>query len=270
MICSRSPGNDQQKEEDLERLCVYKMDHPGRGVALIFNHENFEDKSLMRRDGAEKDGQNISETLENFGFDVRYYKDLKSNEIEEKLSKVAKEDHSDRDCLLVAIMTYGEGDGSLHAFNSTYKEEKVWGYFVTEKVPSLGGKPKIFLFQACPVQRLESEDVDSIDSPNLRTLIIPSHADFLKIYSSEGSNSLPDSKSDSSFLLCFCKELQEYGSKADFISILTKTLNIVKTTFPLDSKGPKSFRRMPIVTSTLTRRLFLMPKSHIPCSYGER
>lgn len=67
---------------------------------------------------------------------------------------VRREDHSDADCLVIAIMTHGEknsiylSDGSLIPVNS------VWEEFEANACPTLAGKPKIFIIQVsnrlCP------------------------------------------------------------------------------------------------------------------------
>lgn len=59
---------------------------------------------------------------------------------------VSAEDHSDYDCLVVAILTHGE-EGLLFASDSAYKHEQVFDNFRGDKCPSLVGKPKIFFIQ---------------------------------------------------------------------------------------------------------------------------
>lgn len=64
---------------------------------------------------------------------------------------MAKEDHSDADCLVVLVMTHGRS-GELHAYDVIYKEKRLWEAFAGDKCPSLLGKPKLFFIQ---VNRLE-------------------------------------------------------------------------------------------------------------------
>ena len=59
---------------------------------------------------------------------------------------VASEDHSDRDCLLIALMSHGD-DGILYARDQQYKPERLWSYFTSDKCPTLAGKPKLFFIQ---------------------------------------------------------------------------------------------------------------------------
>jgi len=60
---------------------------------------------------------------------------------------VAKEDHSDADCLLVTVLTHGVMSILLSAYDVFYRREDLWLYFTADKCLSLAGKPKIFIFQ---------------------------------------------------------------------------------------------------------------------------
>lgn len=63
----------------------YNMNHDHRGIAMIFNHEHFHNEK--RRTGTNLDSQRLQESLKRFGFDVRVFDDLSSDEIEDELCK---------------------------------------------------------------------------------------------------------------------------------------------------------------------------------------
>ena len=63
----------------------YKMDHPKRGIALIFNHEVFECGGLKSRSGTNEDCKNLQECLSSLGFDVFVFKDLTYMELENEI-----------------------------------------------------------------------------------------------------------------------------------------------------------------------------------------
>jgi caspase-like apoptosis-related cysteine protease len=56
------------------------------------------------------------------------------------------EDHSDADCIMVTVLTHGEGN-YLHAYDVLYSVDKLWSPFTADKCPTLAGKPKIFIIQ---------------------------------------------------------------------------------------------------------------------------
>ena len=90
----------------------YKMNHRRRGRAVVFNQMNF--SSDPKRNGAETDSKNLTQTLEALGFAVEVHEDKESNKIELILKEVQKDDHYDADCLLVVMMTHGDKEGFLY------------------------------------------------------------------------------------------------------------------------------------------------------------
>jgi caspase-like apoptosis-related cysteine protease len=62
--------------------CDYNMNHKKRGMAIIFNHEYFDNpKQLERRVGTNVDRDNLKRTFEGLGFEVTVYNDLKLEEL---------------------------------------------------------------------------------------------------------------------------------------------------------------------------------------------
>ena len=68
------------------------------------------------------------------------------NNLVDNLFLVASEDHSERDCVVVAVMSHGD-DGILYAKDQQYKPERLWSYFTSDQCPTLAGKPKMFFIQ---------------------------------------------------------------------------------------------------------------------------
>ena len=64
---------------------------------------------------------------------------------------VASEDHTDNDCVLVALMSHGD-DGILYAKDQQYKPEKLWSHFTSDQCPTLAGKPKLFFIQVHSIE----------------------------------------------------------------------------------------------------------------------
>ncbi len=57
-------------EKDSE---VYNMNHRRRGIALLFNHMNFDHRlGLKARNGTDKDRDNLRMTLRQLDFEVRF------------------------------------------------------------------------------------------------------------------------------------------------------------------------------------------------------
>jgi caspase-like apoptosis-related cysteine protease len=60
---------------------------------------------------------------------------------------VAEEDHSDADCMMLTVLTHGEGTNYLHANDALYPVDTLWSPFTADKCHTLAGKPKIFIIQ---------------------------------------------------------------------------------------------------------------------------
>jgi Caspase domain. len=63
------------------------------------------------------------------------------------LVAVAKADHKNEDCLVVAVLTHGHGKDYLYAYDEKYKTDTLWSCFTADICPELAGKPKIFIIQ---------------------------------------------------------------------------------------------------------------------------
>jgi hypothetical protein len=57
------------------------------------------------------------------------------------------EDHSDADCLLVAVMTHGEKNTVYCVDGVQIPVNIIWEFFEANNCPTLAGKPKIFIIQ---------------------------------------------------------------------------------------------------------------------------
>ena len=51
----------------------------GKKLAIIFNHENFQDDKMSKRRGTDKDCESIKHTFGKLGFQVEQYNNLKVN-----------------------------------------------------------------------------------------------------------------------------------------------------------------------------------------------
>ena len=124
----------------------YKMNHTRRGKAIIFNHGDFTRLKLNRRDGTNIDRDRLSTILNQLDFEVEPYEDRTLEEIQRILEETRNEDHSDADCIFVAVMTHGDL-GTLCASDKRYNANMIWSNFTADKCKSLVGKPKLFFIQ---------------------------------------------------------------------------------------------------------------------------
>ncbi|KAG5880452.1 hypothetical protein JTB14_028785 [Gonioctena quinquepunctata] len=237
----------------------YKMDHPKRGLALIFNHEVFECGGLKSRSGTNEDCKNLKECLVALGFDVQVFKDLNYSEVEFHVKQAARMDHTHSDCILVAVLSHGEM-GIIYAKDTPYKPDYLWSNFTADKCPSLAGKPKMFFMQACQGDKLDGGVnlcKTETDGEIHNTYRIPVQADFLIVYSTvKGYYSWRNTTKGSWFVQSLCDELKRRVHENDLVTILTFVSQRVALDF--ESNVPDSMtmhrqKQIPCVMSMLTR-----------------
>lgn len=260
-------GNIRRGSENVARMVTerhapeYNMKHRYRGLALIFGHENFKDDKLDKRTETKKDMTNLKQSLQALEFDVKTYTDLSHKHVMREIERAARRtDHTDHDCILVAIMTHGEND-RVYAYDESYKLDTIWSAFTADRCSTLAGKPKIFIVQASQgtskdagykikkknVRRIET---DGDSKSNYR---IPIHADFLVAYCTmPGHVSWSNSVGGSWFIQSLCKELDAHGKQYNMLHLLT----FVSQSVGLDFESYKeSYKQMPCTMSTMTRIL---------------
>ena len=133
-----------QRIENFQKIPKYKMSHPRRGLAIVFNHKIFD--KLTQRNGTNIDRESISTSLTKLQFEVRIHDDKCAKEISEILEKVRNENHYDADSLCVVVLSHGDED-NVCAKDGPYETKKLWQPFTADQCPSLAGKPKWFIFQ---------------------------------------------------------------------------------------------------------------------------
>ncbi|EDW92350.1 caspase-1 isoform X2 [Drosophila yakuba] len=241
----------------------YNMNHKHRGLALIFNHEYFDIPSLKSRTGTNVDAQELKKAFENLGFAVTVHKDCKLRDILKHVEKAAEQDHTDNDCLAVAILSHGE-HGYLYAKDTQYKLDNIWHYFTATFCPSLAGKPKLFFIQACQGDRLDGgitleKGVTETDGESSTSYKIPIHADFLFSYSTiPGYFSWRNINNGSWYMQSLIRELNANGKKYDMLTLLTFVNQRVALDFESNVPATPMMDRqkqIPCLTSMLTRIL---------------
>lgn len=247
----------------------YKMNHLKRGLAIIFNHEFFTVSHLKARSGTNVDCEQLVNTLKDLGFDVNDFHNSTHKDIVKNLERVAEMDHSNHDCLVVAVLSHGEL-GLLYAHDTPYKADTIWSFFTSDKCPTLAGKPKLFFIQACQGDKLDGgtvlkERTETDGQPSTPTFRIPSHADFLIAYSTiPGFYSWRNTTRGSWFMQALCIELRDNGFRYDLLTLLTFVSQRVAVDF--ESNTPDNItmhqqKQIPCITSMLTRLVKFTPKN---------
>ncbi|KAK3907507.1 Caspase-1 [Frankliniella fusca] len=212
---------------------TYKMDHEYRGVAIIFNHEHFEGQGLEMRRGTSMDKTVAENTLHDLGFAVKCCDDLSRKEIQRCLKTASAMDHTQNDCIVVVVLTHGDEEGRLYAKDLPYFRQELYEPFLGN--PTLLGKPKIFIIQAC--------------------------------WGTESFASHRDVESGSHFIQGLMLELQKYAFELDLLTIVLRNQRVMENTEFYLKEGNRY--QVPSLLLTCGKRIQFTHKV-LPCPYPEK
>ncbi|KAF8565568.1 hypothetical protein P879_11530, partial [Paragonimus westermani] len=127
---------------------VYSTRAPRRGVCLVLSIEKFHPAlCLPARNGATVDLRNVCTAFSTLEFDVLTYTNLTASEMLAAIHKVADNDHSDSDCFACVVLTHGDENGIIYAYDRSVSLDQIILPFRGDHCASLRGKPKLFFIQ---------------------------------------------------------------------------------------------------------------------------
>ena len=150
----KSVGNERDEpspsaiDVTVNGLPCYQMKSHPQGIGVIINNKKFRGH-LNNREGTDIDASALLRLFTHLGFYTYRFNDLTAGQMRDILTTVSKIDHKNYDCLLVAILTHGT-KGKLYGIDcKSIPVESLTTLFYGDQCPSLVGKPKIFILQAC-------------------------------------------------------------------------------------------------------------------------
>ncbi|KAJ3615348.1 hypothetical protein NHX12_018915 [Muraenolepis orangiensis] len=252
----------------------YRMEHERRGLALIFNQENFFWQLCMNsRHGTNADRYSLERRFEELNFEVQAYDNLKKEDVLAKISEAAEADHVHADCFVCVFLSHGEND-HVWAYDGKISIKEVTALFKGDQCKSLVGKPKIFILQACrgDVHDLPVTPMDVVDSEvKVNQVVVdaavfhtlPAGADFLMCYSvAEGYYSHRETVNGSWYIQDMCAALKHFGDSLEFTELLTLVNRMVSMRHVANSSDRNAIgkKQVPCFASMLTKKLFFRPK----------
>ncbi|XP_046376835.2 caspase-3-like isoform X4 [Haliotis rufescens] len=277
----------EEEKEPVPESNQYDLGHPDRGVALIVCNEIFVNNKP--RAGAHLDVEYFKKTFQKLGFqDIRDKYNMTADGMLDWFAAVSREDHSERDCLAVAITSHGEKytqvdprrynvsverDIILGSQGAVYTEELV-GMFSDQNCPSLIGKPRLFLLQACRGINLDdgvdlSRDLDVVDAvqilePEYTVSPTPCFKDFCIVYATPpGFFAFRRPSEGSWFVKAFWDIVEKVDpSRVDFLRLVTLVIHQVAFSFQSSAVDPRidGKKQSGCIYSMLTKDIYFTPK----------
>ncbi|XP_029462106.1 caspase-8 isoform X2 [Rhinatrema bivittatum] len=259
------------QEEQLQNNSVYKMNSRPRGICLIINNHNFEKarleipklQNLRNRNGTDIDAEDLRSVFTMLHFKPEVHQDLTAQGILKTLNKYSTRNHQASDCFVCCILSHGDKGVIFGTDGQEVPIPKLTTFFSSSNCPSLAGKPKVFIIQACQgvsFQKAVNVEPDcrsslaqcEVDS-NSRGECIPEEADILL-----GMATVTDYVSYRSpnqgtwYIQSLCSHLRESCPRGeDLLTILTRVNHEVSRKIDNRNQG----KQMPQPSFTLRKRL---------------
>ncbi|XP_059830341.1 caspase-3-like [Hypanus sabinus] len=265
-----SEGSQKQLANQLDREfadpCMkYNMNYQHIGTCIIFNNKNFHPSTGMSiRNGTDKDASNLMKTFKNLGFHTEILNDQTCQQMFQKLSNVAKSDHSQMAAFICVFLSHGE-EGLLYGTDGLEEIKTFTSIFRGDLCRSLIGKPKLFFIQACRGNEFDAGvetdgiETDSKGEPATSLQKIPIEADFLYAYSTApGYYSWRNTANGSWFIQALCHVLDSYGKKLELMQLLTRVNHKVALEFEsnTDANYSSAKKQIPCIISMLTKEFY--------------
>lgn len=278
---------------------AYKMESKPRGIAVIINNRDF--YNMNARVGTDVDAERLKTLFSYLGFVPKCFLNLTTQRMRDEMGALAKTDHTNYDCLIVAVLSHGD-EGKLYGTDSKASTgpvlmvEELGTYFDSNGCPSLKGKPKLFVLQACRGSNydkgVKADFVDGgaaadsggvIPGEELKEQLekqegfaallkeslglqgdmvdapgsIPTKADFLYAYSTiPGYYSWRNAMYGAWFIKAFCDVLTEQAASEHVMDMLVEVNRRVAENYQ-STEG--SYKQIPGPVCLLTRKLYFRP-----------
>ncbi|NXC01265.1 CASP8 protein, partial [Orthonyx spaldingii] len=241
---------------------IYKMKNNPHGYCLILNNHIFKNPRY-NREGTLQDGEAVKRVFKWLQFETVEYMNLEGKEIYKTVKEYSNKDHKNMDCFVCFILSHGEKDKIKGVDDECVNIEDLVSLFTGTNCPSLAGKPKVFIIQACqgsvshPSVTVVPDSSGHLEVDATPLISIPDKADILiGMATVEDYLSFRHPETGTVYIQSLCEKMKLLcPCRVDFTAILTEVNNEVACR---DLEGCK---QMPKITSTLLKRLiFEIPK----------
>ena len=217
------------------------MDANPVGHCLIINNVEFTGGDLAERVGSDQDATKLQELFGKFlNFTVELKRNVTKEQLETTLKQYQQKDHSKFCTLFVVILSHGDEGNIVYASDGqAIKLDDIFKYFSASNCPSLGGKPKVFIVQACRgpqhnrvVSCDQQDNVVSYDGgpSTFSQAKVPNEADTLHAYATISNHTaLRDTMEGSWFIKELVCVIKDHGFNKHLLDLLTIVIDRVQT-----------------------------------------
>lgn len=262
---------------------VYTMHNKTRGKVLMINNEFRSTAGFSYREGSDKDVTTLKDIFEKLHFDVEPRINLSKKEMVEFLKDQRDKSEWDKmDCLVLVLMSHGEGSSIFDNDGIKVKISDLTDMFSSKNCRGLDKKPRLVFIQACRIEEKIAKEPsemkkDELDAaPSNQQTASPENAgfehpsaDFLIAYATpEGTLSYRNIYTGSWFISAVAWTLKYHAHHEELQHLLIRVNRIVATGYGPPIKGdPTSTSKFTVseVRSNLRKKLYFFPGI-----YGEK
>eukprot|EP00795_Rhopilema_esculentum_P007135 gene7135-12787_t len=224
-------------------------------VVLIHNYK-YDSRDEPIREGSDKDATDLKMLFETeLAFPFKEFENCSASRIEEIVEMLSQRDFSANDGFVFIFLGHGKKEGLVGTDEKVVSISEITSSFTVDRCPSLGDKPKIFIFQACRGDKCDlgafAADAEPMENTPLgRTL--PVESDFLICYACPvGFSAFRDLEMGSWFIQSFIFMTKKYRKEEHLMDIL------LRVNFDVASKTcDDRFKQIPSQECRLTKRCY--------------
>ena len=223
----------------------------------MINNNIFPGRVDVERTGSNDDVKNLISLFDDFNFTTRLRNNQTQSDMLTLLTETAEKDFSRYDCFVCVILSHGSKDGIYGTDEQMIKVEAITKLFRRDECPSLEGKPKIFLIQACRGSQQDRVPIESDSDPiPFSSSSLPADADFLICFASApGHQSYRQPLLGSWFISSIFEVFNEYAEREHLMDMMLRVNKRVAGFF-----SKEGLKQMPCQVCMLTRKVFFNPK----------
>ena len=227
------------------------------GYVLVINNYIFPQRLDVERTGSNDDVNSLTNLFDDFGFRTRVHDNQTRSEMLKLLTDTAEKDFTKYDCFVCVILSHGSKDGIYGTDDEVINIEAITSIFRRDECPSLEGKPKIFLIQACRGNQRDRVPIESDSDPLVFSKpSLPADADFLICFASApGHQSYRQASLGSWFISAVFKVFKEYADREHIMDMMLRVNNEVAKYF-----SKEGLKQMPCQICMLTKKIFFEPR----------
>ena len=254
IACIGLSGVEERSQIEEDHSFKYEMK---KGYVYVYHNFFFAKREDPFRHGSQKDVENLKLFFDTqLGFTMRVKENLSAQEMMSNAKDLSERDFSKNDCLFFVILSHGKQEGILGVDDEPISLAAMADLFTADKCPTLKGKPKIFIVQAC---RGDKDDPGAVvpdarpgPAPRAALQTLPVESDFLVCYASPiGYSSYRDVQTGSWYIQELVRIFKEYSDKEHLMDLMLQ-VNYVVSRKSCDD----GYKQMPSEECRLTKKCY--------------